>query len=109
MSKDFKKRTGNFKLEGYEDTSDLDILHFINDNICGFPYTLQGLLDHLSILSWINLMAHSCNVGKEMVNIEERPWVQLPSGKKVVITIKIEEFKEVKINKNKLDHLAMSG
>ena len=67
----------------------------IGNEELGFGYSLNSLLDHFSILSWINLMAHNCTVGKEMINIEERPWVQLPSGKKVVITIKIEEYQDV--------------
>lgn len=60
----------------------------------GFNYTLNEWMDHISILSWINLMAHRTAIGKELVNIENRPFVELPSGKKIVITIKIEEYKE---------------
>ena len=60
----------------------------------GFDYTLDETLDHFSILSWINLMAHTSAVGKTTVNIEKRPYVVLPSGKKVVIKITIEEYKE---------------
>jgi hypothetical protein len=73
---------------GYDD----DILDYINKNILGFRFTLHELLDHLSILSWVSLMSHKCGIGRKIVNIEERPFVQLPSGRKVKITIKIEEI-----------------
>lgn len=66
----------------------------IGEEKLGFNYTLNEWMDHISIISWINLMAHRTAIGKELVNIEGRPWVELPSGKKIVITIKIEEYKE---------------
>lgn len=60
----------------------------------GFGYSLNSYLDHLSILSWMNLIAHHCAVGKENKNFDGREYIVLPSGKKVVITVKIEVFKE---------------
>lgn len=79
----------------------------LEDKMLPFGYSHFSYLDHLSILNWINYMAHKCNVGKKVKNLDERAYVVLPSGKKVVITIEIEEFKE--IDQNKLNHLAMSG
>ena len=73
---------------------DDDLLEYINKNILGFQFSLHELLDHLSIINWINLMVHKTGIGKETINIEGRPFVQLPSGKKIKITIKIEEVKE---------------
>lgn len=83
------------------------IIENIGKEKLGFGYTLESWADHMAILSWVSLMSHHCNINKEVVNIEGRPFVELPSGKKVVITIKIEEYKE--IDKNKLDHIAISG
>lgn len=66
----------------------------IGDKKLGFGYTLNSYLDHVSILSWINYMAHRCRVGKTTTNFDERDYVVLPSGQKVVITITIEAYQD---------------
>jgi hypothetical protein len=68
-----------------------DDIEYINENILGFPYTLKEFLDHTAILSWINLSAHKTNIGRTTVNYDGRNYIELPSGKKIKITIKIEE------------------
>ena len=68
-----------------------DDIEYINKNILGFPYTLKEFLDHTAILNWVNLMAHKTGIGKTNVNYDGRPFVELPSGRKIKITIKIEE------------------
>lgn len=62
----------------------------------GFGYTLEKYLDHTSILSWINYMAHRTSVGKTVTTktFDGKDHVDLPSGKKIFITITIEEVKE---------------
>lgn len=64
----------------------------INENILGFKYSLIEYLDHTSLLSWVSLMSHKIAVGKPNVNFDNREFIQLPSGKKVRITINVEEL-----------------
>ena len=66
----------------------------IDDTILGFGNSLTSLLDHFSILSWVNYMGHKCNVGITNKNFDGRDFIVFPSGRKVVITIKIEEYQE---------------
>ena len=61
---------------------------------------LLDLLDHMELINWIHFMSYwSAAVGRTMVNMIDgngnpRKYLVLPSGKKVVITIKVEEYKE---------------
>jgi len=71
------------------DKKDVD---YVDKNLLGFNFTLREYLDHLAILSWLSLISHKCYVGRENVNFDGREFIQLPSGKKVKITIKIEEL-----------------
>lgn len=49
--------------------------------------------DHMHILSWINYMSHKAGEpNTENVNFDNRDAIVLPSGKKVRITIKVEEL-----------------
>lgn len=51
---------------------------------------LYKFLDHVSLLNWINYMAHRVAINKENVNFDGREFIKLPSGQKVKITIKVE-------------------
>jgi hypothetical protein len=56
---------------------------------------LYGLLDHLELVNWIHLSSyHAAKIGKKIVNYDGREFIELPSGKKVKITIKVEEIEE---------------
>lgn len=50
-------------------------------------------LDHFALLSWVNYMAHRIDVGKPNTNFDDRPFIQLPSKRRVKITITVEEYK----------------
>lgn len=53
---------------------------------------LSNLLDHIELVNWIKYMSYSAaGIGKEVVNLDGREFIELPSGKKVKITIKVEE------------------
>ncbi len=55
---------------------------------------LRNLLDHIELVNWIHYMSyHAAKVGTETTNLDGREFIQLPSGKKVKITIKIEDYK----------------
>lgn len=57
------------------------------------PYSLRNLLDHLVLLSWFQLMGHSCaNVPAKNVNLDNREFITLPSGRKVRITMIVEDI-----------------
>ena len=57
------------------------------------PQDIYDVLDHLLILHWIEYMSHKVGaVGKENSNFDGREYIELPSGKKVRITIKVEEY-----------------
>lgn len=68
-----------------------DDLKYINENILGFRFTLYEYLDHLAILSWMNLIAHKLSIGNTNINYDGRDFINLPSGKKIKIITKIEE------------------
>ena len=56
---------------------------------------IEDTLDHIEMVNWIHFMSYwAAGIGRTMQNIEGRPFLELPSGKKVVITIKVEEFKD---------------
>ena len=42
---------------------------------------------------WIQYSSFRCKVGKEVINFDGREFIALPSGKKIKITIKVEEYK----------------
>jgi len=50
------------------------------------------LLDHLEIVNWIQYSSYKCSIGKTITNFDERKFIELPSGKKIRITIKIEDI-----------------
>ena len=52
----------------------------------------EKLLDHLEILNWVQYSSYRCAIGKEVVNFDDRDCIVLPSGKKVKITIRVEEY-----------------
>ena len=55
---------------------------------------IENLADHHELIHWIHYMSYSAaTVDKMTVNIEDRDFLKLPSGKKVRITIKVEEVK----------------
>ena len=57
---------------------------------------LYGVLDHVELVNWLHYMSYSAAaINKETINIEGRPFLKLPSGKKIVITIKVEVYKDV--------------
>lgn len=60
---------------------------------------LYKLLDHQQLIHWIEFMAYKvAQVGYTNTNFDGRPFIVLPSGQKIVITIKIESyFKENKM------------
>ncbi|MHA1395707.1 MAG: hypothetical protein ACTSRZ_19575 [Promethearchaeota archaeon] len=74
-----------------------NLINLINENFLGFEYTLTEFLDHLAILSWINYMAHRCDINQTNINFDGREYIRLPSGKKVIIKIIIEEFIDEKM------------
>ena len=51
----------------------------------------EKLLDHLEIVNWIQYSSYKCSIGKTIINFDNREFIKLPSGKKIRITIKIEE------------------
>jgi len=55
---------------------------------------INKYVDHMAILNWCAYMSHRVAVGKSNVNFDGRPFVVLPSKKKVVITITVEEYNE---------------
>ena len=61
---------------------------------------LEKLLDHMELVNWIHFMFYwSVGVGQEVVNMidgsgKKRDFLVLPSSKRVVITIKVEEYKK---------------
>jgi len=71
-----------------------EVLEIVDKRTLGFGYTLNSFLDHLSIISWIQYIAHKCNVNKPNKNFDDRDYIVLPSGMKIVITVNIEEYKE---------------
>ncbi len=55
---------------------------------------LNDLLDHMELVNWLNYCSYkAAKVGKTTINFDEREFIMLPSGKKVKITIKVEEIK----------------
>ncbi len=107
----------DFRLEdGYlRDTNKEGILHLVNDKILGQEDTLQDLLDHMQLVSWIGYMAHRAGrVGYENINFDGREFIVLPSGKKVRIIIKVESYEKYldheKYKKERIDeHHAQTG
>lgn len=58
------------------------------------PHEVYDVLDHLMIINWIEYMSHKAGaIGKENINFDGRPYIILPSGKKIKIIIKVEEIK----------------
>lgn len=56
----------------------------------------EDLLDHLELINWIQYSSYrAAMIGKEVINFDGREFIQLPSGKKVKLTIKVEEYNEV--------------
>lgn len=56
-------------------------------------YSLRDLLDHIVLLSWFQYIAHkAANVPGNSVNFDNRPFIQLPSGRKVRISMKVEDI-----------------
>ena len=50
-----------------------------------------NLLDHLELINWIQYSSYrAANIGATTINFDGREFIQLPSGAKVKITIKIE-------------------
>lgn len=51
----------------------------------------EKLLDHLEIVNWIQYSSYRCSIDKTVINFDGREFIELPSGKKIRIMIKIEE------------------
>ena len=66
----------------------------MNKNILGYDYSLHECLDHLMLLHWFELIAHKIKINEVNINFDNREYIQLPSGKKIKITIKVEEYKK---------------
>jgi len=57
---------------------------------------LYGLLDHIELINWIQYSSYrAASIGKEIINFDNRDVIELPSGKKVRVIIKVEEIEEV--------------
>jgi len=56
---------------------------------------LIDTLDHLELISWINYSSYrAANFNKTIVNFDGRQFIELPSGKKIILTIKVEDYHE---------------
>jgi len=68
----------------------------INEKIIEYEnYSLRDLLDHQVLLSWFEYMGHrAAKVPGKNVNFDEREFINLPSGRKVRITMLVEDITE---------------
>lgn len=55
--------------------------------------SIHAWMDHMALLSWIGYSAHKCAVNKTVVNFDEREAIVLPSGRRIKLTITVEELK----------------
>jgi len=59
---------------------------------CANYLSMFAWMDHMALLSWINYSAHKCAVNKTVTNFDEREAIVLPSGRKIKLTITVEEL-----------------
>jgi len=52
------------------------------------------ILDHVELVNWIKYSSYRAGVGKTVKNFDERECLVLPSGKKITLTITVEEWKD---------------
>jgi hypothetical protein len=54
---------------------------------------LMDLLDHMELVNWIQYMSYpAAKIGKTLCNLDGRAEIILPSGKRIKITIRVEEL-----------------
>ncbi len=55
--------------------------------------SLMSVLDHHELIHWIQYSSfRAAEIGQTTINFDEREFITLSSGKKVKITIKVEEI-----------------
>ena len=50
----------------------------------------EELLDHLELVNWIQYSSYrAANINTKTINFDGREFIELPSGKKVILKIKV--------------------